>query len=293
MFPDKGQQLAEKIGAYYYETSVLVPFGVDCLFTNCIRAALTSKRSRNVWSVLGSTSGCSKHVRSPANQHPFLPPRPAPPAIRVDADATRWCLGVWQTKLSGQHCDVTFLFADGRTIAGHRGLLISTCASFRRLFLRRRDLPLFKLDVAAPVDPCGDLDPGAGEIASPPGDDLPRSSPYLRRRAVSRCTVPARCPTDHLPGVDVVLVDSSVAPVTLDLLLRYLYTDDYAGEFAAEVETLSRSLYLHEFVDKICCWAYYSDLANVARSREYARANNYSHLLLDQDLFAGLCPHSA
>ena len=318
MFPEKGQQLASEIGATYYETSVLVPFGIQCTFTNCIRAALCSKRSRHLWRLLaGSNSSSAKHPRPPEAQRPFLQPRPKAPEILVPRTTESWLYGAWAARERGHHCDVRFTFDDGTSISAHRAVLICMCSTFRRIFLHRKSLPLFTLSTCAGesfeidrrvqtniklasavlgqrVKPCDETiyppHPGTSSTSKPSHSDCtnpPRSSPYLEPIALAPSALPPRCPTDHLPRVDVVSVHESVSPQVFLLLLRYLYTDVYTGEHCQQLEILARNLFIHDFADQVGNWNYFADNSALLKSRKVMRNNNYSVLLLDYHLFAG------
>jgi len=74
--PAEGRQMAKKIGAVmYYETSVTVPYGVEYLFLNAIRAVFVHKRKRQVLRKF------KKQVSNPLLQAPHLPPKPSPPEV--------------------------------------------------------------------------------------------------------------------------------------------------------------------------------------------------------------------
>ena len=64
LLPEAGRNVAAKVGAQYYETSVLEEFGLDHVFMNVIRAALVGRRSRHFYMAVGPL----KNVDLPALQ---------------------------------------------------------------------------------------------------------------------------------------------------------------------------------------------------------------------------------
>ena len=135
--PEMGRVVANEIGASYYETSVLVSYGIDDLFTNVLRSSLTSKRDRHFWNMLGNL----KRINKPVCQAPLLPPRPSPPHVQVppvDEDHNL------ETLLNNQaFCDVIFV-AQGVCIQAHKVCLLAAAPVFEDLFLS---------SVSSPVDP--------------------------------------------------------------------------------------------------------------------------------------------
>lgn len=75
--PESGRNVATKIGASYYETSVFNHFGIELLFTNALRAALAYKRSRHFWLALSNL----KNVRGLEWQAPHCVPAPSAPVF--------------------------------------------------------------------------------------------------------------------------------------------------------------------------------------------------------------------
>ena len=64
LLPEAGRNVAAKVGAEYYETSVLEEFGLDHVFTNVIRAALVGRRGRHFYLAVGPL----KNIELPALQ---------------------------------------------------------------------------------------------------------------------------------------------------------------------------------------------------------------------------------
>jgi len=86
LLPEAGRNVAAKIGALYYETSVLEEFGLDHMFTNILRAALVGRRSRHFYLAVGPL----KNISLPVLQEPHLVPQPQMPVVAaslLSADA--------------------------------------------------------------------------------------------------------------------------------------------------------------------------------------------------------------
>ena len=47
--PEEARNLANELGLYYYETSVLTNYGVSDAFENAIRVALIARRQQHFW----------------------------------------------------------------------------------------------------------------------------------------------------------------------------------------------------------------------------------------------------
>lgn len=77
LLPEAGRDLAAKIGAQYYETSVLEEFGLEHVFMNVMRAALVGRRSRHFYLAVGPL----KNIEPPELQEPHLMPRPPMPIV--------------------------------------------------------------------------------------------------------------------------------------------------------------------------------------------------------------------
>lgn len=126
--PEQGRAVAKEIGALYYETSVLIPFGVDDVFTNVTRAALTGKRDRNFWNILGNL----KRISRPMCQAPLEPPKATMPKVVVPPSKSKEDM---DALLHNQtFCDVTFI-AQGVCIPAHKVCLLAASTVFEELFL--------------------------------------------------------------------------------------------------------------------------------------------------------------
>jgi Rho-related BTB domain-containing protein 1/2 len=61
VLPEEGRAVARKVGASYYETSVLAQYGITDVFNNAVRACLFHKRRAQIFSKIGNL----KHVTKP------------------------------------------------------------------------------------------------------------------------------------------------------------------------------------------------------------------------------------
>ena len=123
LLPDAGRNIAAKIGAHYYESSVLEEFGRDHVFLNVIRAALVGRRSRHFYLAVGPL----KNIEPPSLQEPYLIPRPhAPPVLSsplsVDVDFS---------SLIGSAAFVDVVFdVRGVPLAAHSAVLAMSSTAF-------------------------------------------------------------------------------------------------------------------------------------------------------------------
>ncbi len=128
MTPAQGQAVAQEIGAYYYETSVLVPYGIGDTFLNTMRAALLYKREKHFWSILNNSL---KRITKPQCQEPFQPPRPAEPAVSIPPDS--WQTDIAKMQTAGTFFDVTFV-VQGIHMNAHKLVLMAASPTFETLF---------------------------------------------------------------------------------------------------------------------------------------------------------------
>lgn len=131
--PEEGRRLAGEIGAlYYYETSVLIPYGIDDVFENVIRVGLAYKRDKHFWSILNNSL---KRVNRPRAQEPFMPPRPKPPQPVIPESS--WQADLRKLFADGASCDVAFRPARGRLqLAAHRLVLVGALPALEDLLCR-------------------------------------------------------------------------------------------------------------------------------------------------------------
>jgi len=123
LLPEAGRNVATKIGAEYYETSVLEEFGLDHVFTNVIRAALVGRRSRHFYLAVGPL----KNVDVPALQEPHLPPRPQMPTVT----ASQLSVDVDFSSLIGSSAFVDVVFDVHSVLIGaHSACLAMSSAAF-------------------------------------------------------------------------------------------------------------------------------------------------------------------
>lgn len=128
VLPEEGKQVAKKLGLYYYETSVLVQYGIDEVFSNCVRAALISKRRGKILVGFGSL----KNVVRPHLQVPHMPPRPSPPKV-VPCEGNDVTKGDATMIGESFFADVIFIVQRQR-IEAHRVYLVAASAAFQSFF---------------------------------------------------------------------------------------------------------------------------------------------------------------
>ena len=123
--PRMGRQIAQEIGACYYECSVLLMSGLQDVFQNVIRAALCNQRARRL---------LSKHLRKvlrPQLQVPHKPPRPQTPVIEVSPSTFH---SDFTTLLESQfYFDVVFV-VEGKQIKAHKAILVAAGCKLSALF---------------------------------------------------------------------------------------------------------------------------------------------------------------
>lgn len=133
--------MAKKLGLYYYETSVLVQYGIDEVFSNCVRAALISKRRGKILVGFGGL----KNVVRPHLQVPHMPPRPSPPKV-VPSEGSDVTKGDATMLGESFFADVVFIVQRQR-IEAHRVFLVAASATFQSFFEE-----MLCVDVAAAED---------------------------------------------------------------------------------------------------------------------------------------------
>ena len=123
--PRIGRQIAQEIGAYYYECSVLLMSGLQDVFENVIRAALCNQRAKRL------LSKQLRKVLPPQLQVPEKPPRPQTPVIEVPSSTYHNDL---TTLIESQfYFDVVFV-VEGRQIKAHKAVLIAAGCKLPMLF---------------------------------------------------------------------------------------------------------------------------------------------------------------
>ena len=228
--------------AYYYESSVLVPHGIDTVFTNVIRAALINKREKHFWNMLGGL----KRITRPICQKPHLPPKPAAPVPKLPVSHHQEDLG---SLLQNQaYCDVIFV-AQGVCIQAHKAVLLAAAPVFEDLFLL--DMSSSK---PAAMQRVNSQKEGAGTGAKPDTDTSKlleneeyetcsidtadgmhvhdASEPPLPRQVLNHpafhCIELQHCEDVTATGQKVlqtvVTLDGSITPAAFQVVLFFLYT---------------------------------------------------------------------
>lgn len=275
LFPEDGRMVAQQIGAYYYETSVLEQFGIDFLFTNVVRAALIYKRDCHFWNNFGLLKGICR----PVFQAPHLPPpRPGPEVEVPDAECSDSALE--DLLQSRSFCDVVFL-VQNVPIAAHKVCLLAACSLFDALFLPtslqsstssqqlghhndairddawRLSHEFGETNAALSIETLNETaqpsnsfpDTGGGEGG---GSGSP-SSVLTRMDSVTEL---------KYSGVTVVAVDSSISPAAFRPILKFLYTGKLVvgTQLLDEVRVASQALGLTALV---------SFIANIQNKEEF------------------------
>lgn len=118
--PGMGRQVAQEIGASYYECSVLLMVGLDDVFHNVIRAALCCQRARRL------LSKQLRKVLPPQLQVPHKPPRPQTPQIVIPASSYHTNFGSLLN--NNLYYDLVFTI-QGMHIKTHRAILVAASST--------------------------------------------------------------------------------------------------------------------------------------------------------------------
>lgn len=268
LLPEAGRTVAQQIGAYYYETSVLEQFGIEFIFTNVVRAALVYKRDCHFWNNFGLLKGISR----PVFQHPHLPPKQPRPDTVVPEPLL--IDNVIEELLRNEtFCDVVFL-VQKVPIAAHKVCLLASSSVFDSLFLSichesslcthqgdfgndndgspdvwNRGDEFGATNVALSVETLNDAvstdeNNGQRTFGSSSGKifTLIKSTHELKALGLR-----------GFQGMTVVLVNESFSPVAFRSFLAFLYTGKFvgSGEILNEVRHISQSVGLTSIVNCI------------------------------------------
>ena len=123
--PRMGRQIAQEIGASYYECSARLMSGLQDVFLNVIRAALCNQRAKRL------LSKQLRKVLPPQLQGPQIPPRPQTPVIKVPPSSYHNDLA---SLLESQfYYDIVFI-VEGREIKAHKAILVAAACQLPMLF---------------------------------------------------------------------------------------------------------------------------------------------------------------
>ena len=126
--PRMGRQIAQEIGASYYECSVRLMSGLQDVFLNVTRAALCNQRAKRL------LSKQLRKVLPPQLQGPQIPPRPQTPVIKVPPSSYHNDLtSLFESQF---YYDVVFI-VEGREIKAHKAILVAAACELPMLFGRQ------------------------------------------------------------------------------------------------------------------------------------------------------------
>lgn len=272
LLPEAGRTVAQQIGAYYYETSVLEQYGIDFLFANVVRAALVYKRDCHFWNNFGLLKGISR----PHFQTPHLPPKQPRPEMVVPEPLL--IDNVIEELLRNEtFCDVVFLVQKVPIVA-HKVCLLASSSVFDSLFLpicHEPSLRTHQGDVGndnrgSPITRNGGDEFGATNVAlsvETLNDAVSTDESNGQRTFGSSSGEMFMLiePTHELKtlglrrfqGMTVVSVNESVSPVAFRSFLAFLYTGKLvgSGEILNEVRHISQSVGLTSivcYIENIC-----------------------------------------
>lgn len=124
--PQQGRDMATEIGAAYYEVSILTEFGIEDVFQNAIRAALTDRRKVRFW------DSQLRKLKPPMIQPPMELPQPSYPKVTVPSATLHDDLSsLLHNQTEG---DVVFI-VHGRCFYAHKICLMVACPVFEEFFL--------------------------------------------------------------------------------------------------------------------------------------------------------------
>lgn len=277
LLPEDGRLVAQQIGAYYYETSVLEQFGIDFLFTNVVRAALVYKRDCHFWNNFGLLKGISR----PIFQAPHLPPQQHQPEVEIpDAECSD---GTFDELLQSKtFCDVVFL-VQNIPIAAHKVCLLAACSAFDALFmpvaqqLGHHNDAIKDADLLSSWQSCDEFGETnvalsvetLNEMAQPSNSQgFPQTGSYHRggevRSGSGNLVLTLMDSVSELKysGATVVTVNNSISPAAFRSILQFLYTGKLVagGQLVDEVRVASQTLGLTALV---------SCIANIQNKEEF------------------------
>ncbi|GFT34359.1 rho-related BTB domain-containing protein 1 [Trichonephila clavipes] len=123
---EQGRQLANEIGAFYYESSVLTQYGVDAVFENAVRLALIARRQQRFW------VKSLRNVTSPLLQIPYRPPKPREPETKVLPSTFEE--DMYSLLDKEYETDVNLMVGKSR-IHSHKIILTAASSHFKQIFI--------------------------------------------------------------------------------------------------------------------------------------------------------------
>jgi Rho-related BTB domain-containing protein 1/2 len=283
LLPEDGRNVAAKIGASYYETSVYNQFGVEDLFMNVLRAALVYKRNRHFWLGLSSL----KHISGPLWQAPYCEPQPEAPvasAAPLDPDAGLWC-----ASCSPEFSDVVFVVG-GLSIMAHAACL----AVGSQLFFDVLSIACLGKDTSATIRCCGIV--AAGNMTAELSlccSNFSSGSVDIQRldHAVFRFVVRHKVIASGPRLAPVIVVDSSVSPCAFNMVLHYIYTgkleSNLTSDLCSDIQHLAIILGITDLVSTVA--NYREDFLNLDTYKCFLekRMVQIKKMLISGGLFSG------
>ncbi|KFM69417.1 Rho-related BTB domain-containing protein 2, partial [Stegodyphus mimosarum] len=123
---DQGRQVANEIGAVYYETSVFTQYGVDEVFENAMRMALIARRQQRFW------MKSLKNVRMPLLQIPYCPPEPKEPTANISESTFEREL---HSLLDKEYESDVILITRQNELKAHKIILAASSSYFKQIFI--------------------------------------------------------------------------------------------------------------------------------------------------------------
>lgn len=274
MYPEDGRQIATKMGAAYYETSVYNMFGVEELFENVLRAALISKRSHHFWMALGNL----RTVRSLSMQAPYCVPRPKPPPLDDSCLTPPETFDMSLAFGNSEFVDVAFNVGR-RSIGAHCACLAVGSKTFRDILTR---IFYGDVDVDQPADGNDNFD-----ISVPTNYQVTKLLRHQVFHSVARSKTDSTAPP-------IVMVDRNFSFLSFNAVLQYVYsgniptglsTDEYA-----DIHHLAELLEMTDLTRAIANHSSNEGFLNIEIYKQYVQESRQQikQLLLTDKLFSGL-----
>ena len=285
LYPEVGRSVAAKIGASYYETSVLDRFGIEDLFTNVLRAALVGKRNRHFWMALSSL----KSVHYPLLQAPYCVPKPKPPiAIHERIDE---CVDFSSLLDHSDFSDIAF-HVNGVTFDGHAACLATGSDIFNDLL----GIACLGLEESNSIRCLRDVavEEVIDEVRSYVDVDCCSWSIIKLNHAIFRFIVRRTFGTKTSSSLQpIVIVNKSVSPTLFRSLLYYVYTgrvvSNMPSDFYTDFHHIAEILKMNDLTAMVANYVDSEDYLNLEILRTFVeeRRHRMRSMLLDSETFPG------
>lgn len=283
LLPEAGRNVAAKIGAQYYETSVLEEFGLEHIFINVIRAALVGRRARHFYLAMGPL----KNVQQPELQEPHSTPRPPMPSVQP----SRLSVEVNFSSLIGSSLFADVVFdVSGVVIGAHSACLATSSTVFCDL-LSIVVLGGEKTDSIRCCNGANDRD--ASSISCTDTAALYHDHVHLDH-PVFKSFVRPTLTSDGLFVPAKVTVADTVSLSAFRVVLHFLYSGTLPPlmpHWCPDVYHLAELLELPRLVLAVANSSTDNDFLNVEVYRETCkeRCLRIKRLLLQEGMFSGTC----